>query len=415
MKLFFKSAPLQLPELTRLRDPDKIAEWWNNAGLQYAETMKLLLGSGSPGGPGIHSLQLGPHTFSPLDHQLSDPVKKQHSLIPDIRQYLTDNGITDKEKQDAFIDDDDIVTPRIIVDKEAADVHEKMARATRQSAFGRNNPGYEFGDSAEIASHDFGDLRFFKDPMTGLSVPLMHVRRAIHVNRHPDNEPSRSATLTELGLDSRITEAFRLGDHPSYGYLGLTHTHPALSSVTPSKGDLRYHDTMFPHGYSQIIRPGMNMAELKRRMIARYGSVQEALRQWGPQERRDEFGWPRQDGPVKRNMYTNYVNYFKKPADGVYGADRTGMGIRGDSRVFLFRDSSRPLTWESGGSTDRPDLAKNYGEPRDFRSSHDGHVIYLGEPGSRKITHWSIIPHATFMDAHEKYIKTGYYERKDTR
>jgi len=409
MKLFLKSAPLQLKQIDA-------AEAFAAANRQYQKTVQLLLHPGLSGGPGIHSLQRGPHTYSPFEEQLRDPIKAQDSFIPDIRQYLASNGIVDRARQDAFIDaGSGIVTPRMLIDKEAADVHEKMARATRQSGLGRNNPGYEFGDSAEIASHDFGDLRFFKDPMTGLSVPLMHVRRAIHVNRHPDNEPSRSATLTELGLDSRITEAFRLGDHPSYGYLGLTHTHPALSSVTPSKGDLRYHDTMFPHGYSQIIRPGMNMAELKRRMIARYGSVQEALRQWGPQERRDEFGWPRQDGPVKRNMYTNYVNYFKKPADGVYGADRTGMGIRGDSRVFLFRDSSRPLTWESGGSTDRPDLAKNYGEPRDFRSSHDGHVIYLGEPGSRKITHWSIIPHATFMDAHEKYIKTGYYERKDTR
>ena len=411
MKLFFKSAPLQLKQIDA-------AEAFAAADRQYQRTVQLLLHPGLSGGPGIHSLQRGPHTYSPFEEQLRDPVKAQDSFIPDIRQYLLNNGIADRARQDAFIDaGSGIVTPRMLIDKEAADVHEQMARSTRQSGLGRNNPGYEFGDSAEIASHDFGDLRFFKDPMTGLSVPLMHVRRAVWVNRHPDNSPSRSSVLTDLGLDSRITEAFRLGDHPSYGYLGLTHTHPALSSVTPSKGDLRYHDTMFPYGYSQIIRPGMNMDELKRRVIARYGSVQEAFRQWGPQETRDEFGWPRNNGPVKRNMYTNYVNYFKKPdfSDGGYGRDRTGMPIRGDSRVFLFRDSSRPLTWESGGSTDRPYSAKNYGEPRDFRSSHDGHVIYLGKPGSRKITDWSIIPHSTFMDAHEKFIKTGYYEQKHTK
>ena len=409
MKLFFKSAPLQLKRIDA-------AEAFAAADLQYQNTVQLLLHPGLSGGPGIHSLQRGPHTYAPFGEQLRDPVKAQDSFIPDIRQYLLNNGITDRARQDAFIDaGSGIVTPRMLIDKEAADTHEQMARSTRQSGLGRNNPGYEFGDSAEIASHDFGDLRFFKDPMTGLSVPLMHVRRAIYVNRHPDYPPNRASVLTDSGLHSRLTEAFRLGDHPSYGYLGLTHTHPALSSVTPSKGDLRYHDTMSPYGYSQIIRPGMNMDELKRRVIARYGSVQEAFRQWGPQERRDEFGWPRKNGPVKRNMYTNYVNYFKKPefSDGVYGRDRTGMPIRGDSRVFLFRDSSRPLTWESGGSTDRPDLAKNYGEPRDFRSSHDSHVIYLGEPGSRKITDWSIIPHSKFMDAHDKFIKTGYYHIQD--
>ncbi|NBV84018.1 hypothetical protein EBR57_07860 [bacterium] len=44
MKLFFKSKPLELPALTRLRDPIEIAQWWVNAEEQYKDTLRLLLG-----------------------------------------------------------------------------------------------------------------------------------------------------------------------------------------------------------------------------------------------------------------------------------------------------------------------------------------------------------------------------------
>ncbi|NBV84019.1 hypothetical protein EBR57_07865 [bacterium] len=212
---------------------------------------------------------------------MNQSVKKEHSRIPDIRQYLASNGITDRARQDAFIDaGDDSPTPRILVDKEAADVHEKMTRATRQSAFGRNNPGYEFGDSAEIASHDFGDIRYFEHPVTGAPVPLFHVRRAVVVNRGVHNDSSSSNLYLDPQLHSRAMEAFRLGDHPSYGYLGITHTHPVFSHVSPSLSDLKIHDRSTPYGYSHIIRPGINMKEFTRQVIARYGSPREALRQW---------------------------------------------------------------------------------------------------------------------------------------
>jgi len=388
MKLFFKSAPLQLPRID-------IAEAWKLMNSSYAETVRMLLRSGLPGGPSISSLQRGPHVLSPLDDQITDPMKARHSFIPDIRQYLLDNGITDRTRQDAFIDANGARTPRVLIDKEAADVHEKMARATRQSGFGRNNPGFEFGDSAEVGSHDFGDLRFFKDPMTGLSVPLFHVRRAVVVNRSAHNDSSSSNLYYHPELHSRITEAFKLGDHPSYGYLGITHTHPALSQVSPSRADLRVHDSSTPYGYSHIIRPGINMKEFTRQVIARYGSPEEALRQWEPYERLDERGrrLPAFDGPVKHNMRLNYLLRNDEGLDG------TGMPVRADSRVFLFRNPQRPLTEEPN----------NFADPRDFCPSHQGHVIYVGEPGSRKITDWSIIPHSKFMDSHNESIRLGRY------
>ena len=399
MKLFFKSAPLQLPELTRLRDPDKIAEWWNSAGLQYAETMKLLLGLGSPRGPGIHSLQLGPHTFSPLDHQLSDPVKRQHSFIPDIRQYLANNGITDKEKQDAFIDNDDIVTPRIIVDKEAADVHEKMARATRQSAFGRNNPGYEFGESAEIASHDFGDIRHFEHPVTGSIIPLFHVRRAVVVNRSPNTGASSANIYFDPELYSGAMDTFKLGNHPSYGYLGVTHTHPAFGHVTPSTDDRKVHDNGTPYGYSQIIRPGINTDEFTRQVTARYGSPMEAISQW--MEGGDDKNMALRYGEFLVSQNPRTVGTGRTARLYAEGKDRTGMPLKRDSRLFMVRQGLRPLRWGSEIAARTPESATNYGKTSDFTSAHPHHVIYLGENDdkSERGTQQSIVSRPSFHAA----------------
>ena len=411
MKLFFKSPPLQLPELTRLRDPDKILEWWKGAHLQYGETMKLLLGRGSHRGPGIHSLQLGPHTFSPLGHQLHDSVKKQHSFIPDIWQYLRDNGVTDRATRQAFVDaHDDIGSPRILVDKEAAETHEGMARATRQSGFGRNNPGFEFGESAEIASHDFGDIRHFEHPVTGAIIPLFHVRRAVVVNRAADATASSSNLYFDPELHSGAMEAFRLGDHPSYGYLGITHTHPVFGHVTPSRPDREVHDHSTPYGYSQIIRPGINMKEFTRQVIARYGSPNEAIRQW------------REEGDDK-NIAMRYRSFLKNQdpstagtgrADFFYaeGKDQIGMPLRRDSRLFMVRQPFRPLRWESGIAARTPDSARNYGLAADFTSAHPHHVIHLGENDDKaeRGTQRSIISRPSFHMSVGTSIPTLYHE-----
>ena len=432
MKLFLKSAPLQLPELTRLREPDRLIEFWNTVGLQYGKTIKLLQGFGLRGGPGIHSLQHGPHTFSPLGEQLHDPVKKQHSFIPDIWQYLTDNGVTDRDTRQAFVDAHDDTggngvahiplhagndfanSHRILVDKEAADVHEKMARATRQSGFGRNNPGYEFADSAELASHDFGDIRHFEHPVTGATIPLFHVRRAVVVNRHPFLTSSSSNLYFDSELHSRAMEAFRLGDHPSYGYLGVTHTHPAFGTVIPSRADREVHDRGTPYGYSHVIRPGINIEAFNRQVIARYGSAKEAFRQW------------KEDGD-DRNMAFRYWQFLKNQdpptagtgdLDSLYasGRDRAGMSFRRDSRVFMVREPLRPLQWgptspkrsTSGRAAEpmrRPDQAHNYALASDFTSAHPHHVIYVGENDAKaeRRTRQSIISRRSFRTASQQY------------
>ena len=429
MKLFFKSAPLQLAPMTRFRTREEVSEWWAQTEAQYHDTRELLQGfivhpGPSPEetrGPGVHAMQSGFHTFSPLaDHLRGDPLKRRQALIPDIRKYLHDNGVTDTERQDTFIDINppfshfNVDTPRILVDKEAADVHEKMARATRQSGFGRNNPGYEFGNSAELASHDFGDIRYFVHPISGAPIPLMHVRRAFFVDRAPDDDANSSNLVVDAGLHLRIKGSFRLGVHPSYGYLGTTHTHPVLGHVTPSKSDMNVHDLAAPYGYSQIIRPGMNMEAFNRQVIARYGSADEARRQWAGDEKNMSAEYQR----FVQNAQTLSRHGAASALQGhAPGNDRTGMSLTHDARLFMARHPSRPLQWPGDPGTDRggrwPDpittasprldwrsfmadgtmpsssAALNYALEEDFTAIHPHHVIYLGgrRPNAHNIYH----------------------------
>lgn len=404
MKLFFKSAPLQLKQIDA-------AEAWKIAGSNYVKIVKMLLHSGLPGGPSIQSLQRGPHILSPLNDQLYDPVKKQHSFIPDIRQYLIDNGITDRARQDAFIDaGSSSVTPRILVDKEAADTHEKMARATRQSGFGRNNPGYEFGDSAEIASHDFGDIRHFEHPISGEVIPLFHVRRAVVVNRAPDTGASSSNIYLDSDLYSRTMDTFRLGDHPSYGYLGVTHTHPAFGHVTPSTNDRKVHDNGTPYGYSQIIRPGINTDEFTRQVIARYGSPEEAIRQW--MEGGDDKNMAVRYGEFLKNQDPRTAGTGRTARLYAHGRDRTDMPLKRDSRLFMVRQGLRPLRWGSGIAARTPDSATNYGLTADFTSAHPHHVIYIGENDdkSEQGTQQSIVSRPSFHAAVGTAVPTSHRE-----
>ena len=329
----------------------------------------------------MYTRRLHPSTFLPLKWQFRDSPKSMRMLIPNIRRYLAENGITDRARQDAFIDanEEPHHTARMLVDKEAADTHEKMARATRQSAYGRNNPGFYFGESAEIASHDFGDLRFFLHPRTKAPVPLFHVRRAVVVNRSPDLGPDEGNLWLDPELHSRIVEALAIGDHPSYGYLGQTHTHPVLSIAFPSKDDMMVHDSTTPWGYSQIIRPGININQFTRHIKREWGDINNETLQWV----RDNWRG------TSNNTAVPYWQYVKnqdprtagtETNDFLYaqGLDGLNMPLKRDCRSFVIRHPSRRFEWTPDTQSAHPQDAANYGKPADFTTVHPHHVIYLG-------------------------------------
>lgn len=376
MKLLWKSEPLQLPDMTRLEVAKDREELADKRGRYYHLLMKLLHKFDYTH-TRIYTSKLYPSTFLPLKWQFRDAPKSMRMFIPDIRQYLAENGITDIARQDAFIDakEEPDHTTHMLVDKEAAETHEKMARATRQSAYGRNNPGFYFGESAEICSHDFGDLRFFLHPRTKASVPLFHVRRAVVVNRSPDLGPNQGNLWMDPELSSRIVEALALGDHPSYGYLGQTHTHPVLDAAFPSLNDLKSHDNTTPWGYSQIIRPGINIDKFTRDITRDWGDVRQWIRD----------NWDSTSNNTARELWRYLKNQDPRTAgartkDFCYaqGLDRFGMPLRRDSKLFVIRHPSRSFLWDSVASSVHPFHAKNYARTADFTTIHPNHVIYLG-------------------------------------
>ena len=386
MKLLWKSEPLQLPDMTRLEDDEefedhkklaeKREELADKRNRDYHLLIKLLHKFDYTN-TRMYTSQLHPSTFLPLKWQFRDAPKSMGMFIPDIRQYLAENGITDRARQDAFIDakEEPYHTIRMLVDKEAAETHGKMAHATRQSAYGRNNPGFYFGESAEICSHDLGDMRFFLHPRTKAPVPLFHVRRAVVVNRSPDLGPSQGNLWTDPELSSRIVEALALGDHPSYGYLGTTHTHPVLGQASPSDLDLESHDHSTPWGYSQIIRPGMNIDQFTRRITREWGDIREWINDnWrGTSNNTASKLWRYLKNQDPRTAGT-------RPQDLLHaqGLDDLGMPLRRDSRVFVIRHPSRRFMWDSDEPSAHPEYATNYAREADFTTIHPNHVIYLG-------------------------------------
>ena len=405
MKLLWKSEPLQLPDMTRLKTRQEIAAWREEDATGYSLKMerdyqllmKLLHKFDYNHSPRTYTSKLYPSTFLPLKWQFRDAPKSMRMFIPDIRQYLAENGITDRARQDAFIDakEEPDHTTRMLVDKEAAETHRKMAHATRQSAYGRNNPGFYFGESAEIGSHDFGDLRFFLHPRTNAPVPLFHVRRAVVVNRSPDLGPNESNLWTDPELSSRIVEALALGDHPSYGYLGSTHTHPVLSAAFPSPDDLKSHDNTTPWGYSQIIRPGMNIDRFTRDITRDGGDVRQWIRD----------NWDSTSNNTAKDLWRYLKNQDPRTAgEGIIdlrygqGLDYLNMPLNRDCRSFVIRHPSQSFLWDSVASSVHPYHAKNYGRTADFTTIHPNHVIYLGAKDANLGASQFILPTDAFHE-----------------
>lgn len=396
MKLLWKSEPLQLPDLTRLEDAKDREKLDDKRARDYHILMKLLH-KFNYAPTRAYTSKLHPSTFLPLKWQFRDAPKGMRMFIPDIRQYLAENGITDIARQDAFIDakEEPDHTIRMLVDREAADTHEKMARATRQSAYGRNNPGFYFGESAEIGSHDLGDLRFFLHPRTKAPVPLFHVRRAVVVNRAPDLHPDQGNLWLDPELSSRLVEALALGDHPSYGYLGTTHTHPVLSAAAPSPNDLKAHDGATPWGYSQIIRPGINIDQFTRHITRERGDV----RQWIIDN------WDSTSNNTAKELWRYLKNQDPTTAGAstldlrfAQGLDQLGMPLRRDSRSFVIRHPSRRFSWDFDVSSAHPYHAKNFGRTVDFTTIHPNHVIYLGAKDANLGASQFIVPPDAFHE-----------------
>ena len=139
MKLLWKSEPLQLPDMTRLEDDEdfedhkklakKREELADKRTRDYHLLIKLLHKFDYTN-TRIYTSQLHPSTFLPLKWQFRDAPKSMRMFIPDIRQYLAENGITDIARQDAFIDAKEAIGCEILVRSATANQREPSGNKT---------------------------------------------------------------------------------------------------------------------------------------------------------------------------------------------------------------------------------------------------------------------------------------------